>query len=96
MNDATHAELMSEMRQLCGSVRELTVELKHTQKHYENLDGRMSKSETDIRALQLDAALNKPILDIARAINTKMWLTILGSAVAVSASALDWSKFVGN
>lgn len=95
-------EVISKLSELSAQIRELVIELRHTQSKHETQDLRMDKQdarmervEESIRQIQLEAALNKPILDIARAINTKMWLTILGSAVAVSASAMDWSKLVG-
>lgn len=90
-----HADLLSEMSQLCAQVRELVIELRHTQRDTESFKKKMEGMEEDIRALQLESALNKPILDIARAINTKMWMAILFSAIAVSAQAIDWSKFGG-
>lgn len=90
-----HADLMAEMRQLCVQVRELVIELRHTQGTIDGFKGEMEAMKSDIKALQLDNALNKPILDIARAINTKMWVTILGSAAVVGFAALDWSKFAG-
>lgn len=89
----SHADLLSEMGQLCVQVRELVIELRHTQRNIDGFKGEMDTMKADIKALQLDNALNKPILDIARAINTKMWVTILGSAAVVGFAALDWSKF---
>jgi predicted nuclease with TOPRIM domain len=89
-------ELFTKMSELCGQVRELVVELRHTQKDYELSDSRVSKLEADVRTLQVDSALNKPIMDIVRNINRNMWMTIIGAMIAVSASAVDWSKFMGN
>lgn len=89
----THGELLGEMRELCGSVRELTLELKHTQRNFDSLDVRVGKTEGDIKALQLESALNRPILDIARAINTKMLITIVTAVVAVAGMNVDWAKF---
>jgi hypothetical protein len=91
-----HVDLMGEMGQLCVQVRELVIELRHTQRTMEINNSRMDKVEEDIRSLQLESALNKPILDIARSINTKMWLTICSGAIAVSASTVNWSAFAGH
>lgn len=90
------SEVISKLSELSAQIRELVIELRHTQQQHQTHEGRIQKVEEAVRALQLDSAMNKPILDIARAINTKMWLTIVGSAVAVSAAAVDWSKFMGN
>lgn len=90
------ADLMSKISELCSQVRELVVELRHTQKDYELTDSRVAKLEQDVRALQLDSALNKPILDIAKSINSKMWLAILGAIVSIAATGIDWSKFMGS
>jgi len=86
---------MAEMSQLCAQVRELVIELRHTQRSIDGFKADMDVVETEVRALQLESALNKPILDIARSINSKMWMTIIGAMVAVAAQAVDWSKFSG-
>lgn len=99
-------DLMGKLSELCGQVRELVIELRHTQKDYQALNERTQKdyqalnertlkTEQDIRALQLDSALNKPILDIAKSINSKMWIAIIGAIVSVGAGNIDWSKFTG-
>lgn len=91
----THGELLGEMRELCGSVRELTLELKHTQRNFDSLDVRVGKAEGDIKALQLESALNKPILDIARAMNTKMWVSLIGAAATVGGVAMYGQNLIG-
>jgi hypothetical protein len=83
------------MGQLCVQVRELVIELRHTQRNIDSFTDRMSKLEGDVRAIQIDNAMNKPILDIARAMNMKMWVTILGSALTVGALSVDWTKAFG-
>lgn len=90
-----HAEVLASLSDVCVQVRELVIELRHTQRNYDSLNERMMKNEVDIRALQLDAALNKPILDIAKAINTKMLITIASAVVAFAGMNVDWSKLVG-
>lgn len=90
-----HADLLAEMGQLCVQVRELVIELRHTQRNIDNFSDRMGKIEGDIRALQLDNALNKPILDIARSMNTKMWVTLLGAAMAVGSMNVNWTNVMG-
>jgi predicted nuclease with TOPRIM domain len=90
------AALMSKLSELCGQVRELVVELRHTQQNYKIVDDRVLKIEQEVRQLQLDGALNKPILDIAKAMNNKMWMTIIGAIIAIGAGGVDWSKFIGS
>ncbi len=89
-------ELTSKISELCGQVRELVVELRHTQKDYELTDSRVAKIEQEVRTLQMESALNKPILDIAKSINSKMWLAIGGALVSIAATGIDWSKLMGN
>lgn len=89
-------DLISKMSDLCGQVRELVIELRHTQQNYKAVDERVSKLDLDVQALKLDSALNKPILDIAKAMNNKMWMTIVGAIIAIGAGGVDWSKFIGS
>lgn len=89
------ADLMSKLSELCGQVKELVVELRHTQQNYKIVDDRVHKLEDEVQALKLDNALNKPILDIARSMNNKMWMTIVGAVIAIGASGVDWTKFMG-
>lgn len=89
------AEVISKLSELSAQIRELVIELRHTQQSHQTHEGRIQKVEEAIRSLQLESAMNKPILDIARAINTKMWVTILGSALTVGALSVDWSKAFG-
>lgn len=89
-------ELTSKISELCGQVRELVVELRHTQKDYELTDARVAKIEQEVRTLQMESALNKPILDIAKSINSKMWLAIIGALVSIGAAGVDWPKFIGS
>lgn len=86
------ADLMSKISELCSQVRELVVELRHTQKDYELTVSRVAALEHDMRALQMESALNKPILDIAKSINSKMWLAIVGAIVSIAATGIDWHK----
>lgn len=91
-----HADLMSKMSEVCVQMRELVTELRHTQRNYDSLSERMLKTESEIRSLQLEAALNKPILDIVRSVNTKMLITVITTALGLAAMQVDWSKFAGN
>lgn len=86
---------MTKMSEVCIQMRELVTELRHTQRNYDSLNERMLKTENDIRSLQIDAALNKPILDIAKSINNRMWATILTAAAGVGAMQVDWHKLFG-
>lgn len=85
-------EMGTKFSELCGTVRELVVELRHTQKDYELTVTRIAALEHDMRALQMESALNKPILDIAKSINSKMWLAIAGALISIAATGIDWHK----
>lgn len=88
-------EVITKLSELSAQIRELVIELRHTQRQHETHEGRLTKVEEAVRALQLESAMNKPILDIARAMNTKMWVTIATALLAVGGMNVDWSKFVG-
>lgn len=89
------SEVISKLSELSAQIRELVIELRHTQQQHQTHEGRLAKVEESVRALQLDSAMNKPILDIARQINTKMIITIVTAVIAVAGMNVDWSKFVG-
>lgn len=89
------SEVISKLSELSAQIRELVIELRHTQRQHETHEGRIIKIEEAVRALQLDSAMNKPILDIARDINRKMWVAIIGSALTVGSLSVDWTKVFG-
>lgn len=88
-------EVITKLSELSAQIRELVIELRHTQRNHEGHEGRLQKLEEGQKALQLEAAMNKPILDVARAMNTKMWVTIATALIAVGGMNVDWSKFMG-
>lgn len=88
-----HNESVSKLGELCGEVRSLVVELRHTQKGFDDLSDRIAESERKIHAIQIENATNKPILEIARSMNRNMWLTMGGALFAVAGTNLD--KFIG-
>lgn len=82
--------LMTKMSDVCGEVRVLVTELRHTQSSYEIVNTRVTETDRQIRQMQLENATNKPILDIANSMYRSQWLTILGAVGAVIGS--NWSK----
>lgn len=84
-----HSDVLSKMSDVCGEVRELVAELRHTQKNYDDLSHRVMKAEEQVRTIQLENATNKPILDIARSMYRSQWLTILAATSAVLGTNLD-------
>lgn len=102
MNDSTHileelrslrvahVDLMTRMSDVCGEVRTLVSELRHTQTSFDALTGKVSEVDRQIRDIQLENATNKPILDIANSMYRSQWLTILGAVAAVIGS--NWTK----
>ena len=90
---AMHVDSMSKLGELCGDVRALVIELRHTQKGFDEISGRVSEVEKQIHAMQIENAINRPILDIARSMNRNVWLAI-GSAV-LAVAGTNYDKFVG-
>ena len=90
-----HGELTLRLSELCGKVGELVAELRHTQQNNKIIEERVTRQEDALRTLQLESALNKPILDIAKSINSKMWIAIIGAVISVGAGNIDWTKFIG-
>lgn len=84
--------LMTKMSDVCGEMRVLVTELRHTQSSYESMNTRLAAVDQQIRAIQLESATNKPILDIAKAMYRSQWMTILAAAGAVIGS--NWSKLL--
>lgn len=82
--------LMSKMSDVCGEVRVLVTELRHTQKSYDSVNARVDEVENQVHNIQIENAQNKPILDIANAMYRSQWMTILAAVGAVVGS--NWSK----
>ena len=87
---AATTNLVEKMSDVCTEVRVLVTELRHTQKSYEGLDGRMTGVEGHIRKIQLDNATNQPILDIANRMYRAQWMTII--AAIGTAVGSNWAK----
>lgn len=104
MNDSTHileelrqqrmahVDLMTKMTDVCGEVRVLVAELRHTQKNYDSINVRVGEAEKQVKAIQLENASNKLILDIARSMYRSQWMTILAAIGAVVGS--NWHKLL--
>lgn len=88
-----HADLMGRLTDVCTEMRELVIELRHTQKNHEGLNERVLKIETDIRAIQLENATNRPIMDIAKRMYWSQWGTIL--AAIGGTAGMNWQKIFG-
>lgn len=88
-----HVDLMAKMSEVCGEIRELTIELRHTQKNYDTLNERMLKNEADIREIQLENAVNRPLMDVAKRMYWSQWGTII--AAATGTVGMNWTKLFG-
>ncbi len=89
---AAHVDLMTKMTDVCGEVRVLVSELRHTQKNYDSINVRVGEAEKQVKAIQLENASNKLILDIARSMYRSQWMTILAAIGAVVGS--NWHKLL--
>jgi hypothetical protein len=87
---AAHVDLMTKMTDVCGEVRVLVSELRHTQKNYDAINSRMGETEKQLRIIQLENAGNKIIMDIANSMLRRQWMTIMGAIAAVVGS--NWTK----
>jgi predicted nuclease with TOPRIM domain len=83
-------DLMTKMSDVCGEMRVLVTELRHTQASYESMNSRLSEIDRQVRAIQLEGATNKPILDIANSMYRSQWMTMLAALGAVIGS--NWTK----
>ena len=90
---AMHVDSMSKLGELCSDVRALVIELRHTQKGFEEVSGRVGEVEKQVHAMQIENATNRPILDIARSMNRNVWLAIGAAVLAVAGTNYD--KFTG-
>lgn len=86
---AMHADSMSKLGELCSDVRALVIELRHTQKWFEDVSGRIGEVEKQIHALQIESATNRPIMEIARSMNRNVWLAIGSAVVAIAGTNYD-------
>jgi hypothetical protein len=85
-----HVDLMTRMSDVCGEVRTLVSELRHTQTSFDSMSNRVAEVDRQIRTIQLENATNKPILDIANSMYRSQWMTIIGAIGAVIGS--NWTK----
>ena len=90
---AMHVDSMAKLGELCSDVRALVIELRHTQKGFEEVSGRVGEVEKQVHAMQIENATNRPILDIARSMNRNVWLAIGAAVLAVAGTNYD--KFSG-
>jgi hypothetical protein len=86
---AMHVDSMSKLGELCSDVRALVIELRHTQKGFEDLTGRVIEVEKQTHAMQIENATNRPILEIARSMNRNVWLAIGAAVLAVAGTNYD-------
>lgn len=87
-----HVDLMTKMTDVCGEVRVLVSELRHTQKNQDAINLRMGETEKQVRTIQLENAGNKLIMDIANSMLRRQWMTMFAAVVAVVGS--NWQKLL--
>jgi hypothetical protein len=85
---AMHVDSMSKLGELCGNVRELVVELRHTQKGFDEVSVRVKTLEAQMHAIQIEGAVNKPILDIAKSMSRSVWIAIATAVLAVGMTSV--------
>lgn len=90
---AMHVDSMAKLGELCSDVRALVIELRHTQKGFEEVSSRVGEVEKQIHALQIESATNRPIMEIARSMNRNVWMAIGAAVLAVAGTNYD--KFTG-
>lgn len=86
-----HTDLMTKMTEVCGEVRVLVSELHHTTKNYDALNLRVTEAEKTLRAIQLENAGNKVIMDIANSMLRRQWMTMAAAITGVI--GVNWQKF---
>ena len=86
---SAHIELMTQMGNVCGEVKCLVTELRHTKDSFDSVSIRVSDVEQQIQAMAIESAQNKPILDIARSMNRNLWVSIFAGMAAVAGTNLD-------
>ena len=90
-----HTEVLSKVSELCGGVKELVVELRHTQKDYDSLSRRIDIAESDVIVLRLEGAGNAPFMDIAKTMLRNQWATMATAALAVGGTQIPFAKMFG-
>jgi len=90
-----HTESISKISDLCGEVRELVIELRHTQKDHDELKGQVESIKRDVTDIRLINASNEPFLDIARSMHRNQMMTIVGAVTAVAGTNMPWSRLFG-
>jgi len=90
-----HVEGISKISDLCGEVRALVIELRHTQRDQDELKAMVLENRKDVTDLRLVNASNKPILDIANQMYRNQMITIGGAVAAVAGTNIPFSKLLG-
>lgn len=90
-----HTESISKISDLCGEVRELVIELRHTQKDQDELKRMVESTQKDVTDLRLVNAGNEPILDIAKSMYRNQMITIGGAVAAVAGTNIPFAKLFG-
>lgn len=84
-----HVDLMSKMSDVCGEMRGLVLELRHTQANFADVTQRVADVEKQMREVQIENATNRPILEIARNMYRAQWVTIISAVGAVAGTNAD-------
>ena len=90
-----HTESISKISDLCGEVRELVIELRHTQKDQDELKAMVQTTQKDVTELRLVNAGNEPILQIAKSMYRNQILTMASAAAALVGTNIPFTKFLG-
>lgn len=90
---AMHVDSMSKLGELCSDVRALVIELRHTQKGFEEVSGRVGEVEKQLHIMQIQNAENRPFMEIAKSMNRNVWLAITAAILGILGTNYD--KFIG-
>ncbi len=90
-----HTESISKISDLCGEVRELVIELRHTQKDHDELQSQVKEIKLEVTDIRLLNAGNEPFLDIAKSMHRNQLTTMIGAFSAVVGTNVPWSKLFG-
>ena len=90
-----HTESISKISDLCGEVRELVIELRHTQKDHDELQSQVKEIKMEVTDIRLLNAGNEPFLDIAKSMHRNQMMTIVGAVTAVAGTNMPWTKLFG-
>lgn len=99
-----HADVLIRLTEVCSTMRELVVELKHQQRSSDALGERISRNEEAwkeriekleeaVVSVQIENATNKPIMDIAKRMYWNQWITLI--AAGGGTVGMNWSKLFG-